>query len=393
MLLPDSLQRRKPPSGKSGGTLEVRSEVNHRSMRGSIDLKDFDWVLLGLALAIAAIGILEIYSTTAHSPLAGQFRRQIYWVLIGFVLAAIVSRFDYHIILEQTPWFYLLTVGGLAFLLVAGPRIAGARRWLHFGGATFQVSEFAKLAIILVVAALLTEVRGGSVTWGQMGKLVFLVGLPAALVALEPDLGTALTYVPIAVAGVFVAGIRRRQILAIALAGVVVVPLAFGFLRPYQRERLMSFVHPKQDTQGSSYQLTQTKIAIGSGGFWGKGLGNGTQSKLGFIPVSHADAIFAAFAEEQGFAGTVVALLLYFAFLLRLLDGAQQATDRAGSLLLVGFAAVLFFQIAVNIGMMIGYFPITGIPLPLMSEGGSSALFVFLGLGLAMSVKLQRFVN
>lgn len=362
-------------------------------MRTRLDLRDLDWVLLGLAIAIAAIGLLEIYSTTAHSALAGQFRRQIYWVLIGCVVAAVMSRVDYHFVLEQTPWLYILTAVGLAFLLIAGTRIAGARRWLHLGGATFQVSEFAKLVIILAVAALLTEVRGGAVSWGQIGKLVFLVGLPAALVALEPDLGTALTFVPIAVAGVFVAGIRRRQVLAIVMLGLIAAPLAFGLLRPYQRERLMSFIHPKQDVQGSSYQLTQTKIAIGSGGFWGKGLGNGTQSKLGFIPVSHADAIFAAFAEEQGFAGTVVALLLYFAFLLRLLDGAQQASDRAGSLLLVGFAAVLFFQIAVNIGMMIGFFPITGIPLPLMSEGGSSALFVFLGLGLALSVKRQRFVN
>jgi rod shape determining protein RodA len=362
-------------------------------MHSKLDSKDLDWVLLGLAVAIACIGLLEIYSTTSHSVLAGQFRRQIYWILIGCALAIVVSFIDYHLILEQTPWLYGLTVLGLAFLLVAGARIAGTRRWLHIGGATFQVSEFVKLAIILVVAAQLAEVRGGAVTWGKVGKLVLLVGLPATLVALEPDLGTALTYVPIVAAGIFVAGIRRRQVLAIVMLGLIGVPLAYGCLRPYQRERLMSFVHPKQDTQGSSYQLTQTKIAIGSGGFWGKGLGNGTQSKLGFIPVSHADAIFAAYAEELGFAGTVVALLLYFAFLLRLLDGAQQATDRAGALLLVGFAAVLFFQIAVNIGMMIGFFPITGIPLPLMSEGGSSALFVFLGLGMALSVKRQRFVN
>jgi rod shape determining protein RodA len=179
----------------------------------------------------------------------------------------------------------------------------------------------------------------------------------------------------------------------LALLGAMMLPVGWYFLKPYQRERLVSYVHPSQDTQGSSYQGTQAKIAIGSGGFWGKGFASGTQSRLGFVPVSHADFIFAAFAEEQGFVGTLIVLLLYLALLLRLLDGAQTAGDRAGSYLLVGFAAVLFFQVAVNIGMMIGLFPITGIPLPLMSQGGSSALFIFLGLGLAMSVSMRRFVN
>ena len=171
------------------------------------------------------------------------------------------------------------------------------------------------------------------------------------------------------------------------------LPVGWHFMKPYQRERLVSYVHPLKDTQGSSYQGIQAKIAIGSGGFWGKGFASGTQSRLGFVPVSHADFIFAAFAEEQGFVGTLIVLLLYLALLLRLLDGAQMAVDRAGSYLLVGFAAVLFFQVAVNVGMMIGFFPITGIPLPLMSQGGSSAMFTFLGLGLAMSVSMRRFVN
>jgi rod shape determining protein RodA len=152
----------------------------------------------------------------------------------------------------------------------------------------------------------------------------------------------------------------------------------------------MTFVHPSQSTQGSSYQLTQTRIAIGSGGFWGKGFGSGTQGRLGFIPVSHADSIFAAFSEEKGFVGTLFILLLYLALLLRLLDGAQMASDRAGAFLLVGIAALMFFQIAVNIGMLIGFLPITGIPLPLMSLGGSSVLFTFVALGLAMGVKVQQ---
>jgi len=355
--------------------------------------RDVDWLLLGLALAIAAIGVAEIYSTTIHSPLAGQYKKQVFWIILSCILALIASRLDYHMVLEQTPWLYVISVVVLAGLLIAGHTIAGTRRWLQLGGMTFQVSEIAKLVIILMVAAYFADRRSKAVTWGDLFKLGILAGLPAALVALEPDLGTALTFVPIVAAGVIFAGIRWQHIAVLGLAGILALPVGWHFLRPYQRERLMTFVHPSQNVQGSSYQVTQTKIAIGSGGFWGKGMGNGTQSRLGFIPVSHADSIFAAYAEEQGFVGTLFVMLLYFALLLRLLDGAQMAADRAGAFLLVGLAAVLFFQVVINTGMLIGVFPITGIPLPLMSQGGSSLLFTFLGLGLAMSVRARRFVN
>ncbi len=356
-------------------------------------LRDVDWLLLGLALAIAAIGVAEIYSTTVHSPLAGQYKKQVFWIILSCILAFIASRLDYHMVLEQTPWLYVISVVVLAGLLIAGHTIAGTHRWLQLGGMTFQVSEIAKLVIILVVAAYFADRRSKAVTWGDLVKLGALAGLPAALVALEPDLGTALTFVPIVAAGVLFAGIRWQHIAVLGLAGILALPVGWHFLRPYQRERLMTFVHPSQNIQGSSYQVTQTKIAIGSGGFWGKGMGNGTQSRLGFIPVSHADSIFAAYAEEQGFVGTLFVMLLYFALLLRLLDGAQMAADRAGAFLLVGLASVLFFQVVINTGMLIGVFPITGIPLPLMSQGGSSLLFTFLGLGLAMSVRARQFVN
>lgn len=362
-------------------------------MPKGVNYRDFDWFLLLLAVGIAAIGVAEIYSTTAHTALASQYKRQIYWVLLGCLAALLVSRIDYHTLLGYTPWIYLASLLGLVAVLVAGQSISGARRWLRLGPITFQVSELVKLVIMLVVAAYLARKRERFVTWKDLAALSVLVGLPAALVAIEPDLGTALTFAPIAAAGVFLAGIRMRQVLALFLAGVLALPVGWHFLKPYQRERVMSFVHPAAHVQGSGYQASQAKIAIGSGGFWGKGIGNGTQTRLGFIPVSHADFIFASFAEEQGFAGTLLVLLLYFVLLLRLLDGAQTAVDRAGAFLLVGFASVLFFQVSVNIGMMIGLLPITGIPLPLMSQGGSSTLATFLALGLAMSVKVRRFVN
>jgi rod shape determining protein RodA len=363
-------------------------------IRRALSFRDFDWFLFGLAVAIAAVGVVEIYSITANSPvLAGQYKRQIYWILLGCVVALVVSRMDYHVVLEQVPWLYGLSVAALVLLLVRGHSVAGVRRWLSLGGVlTFQVSELVKLVIILLVAAIFAEHRGKYVTWKDLIKLGILVGIPTILVALEPDLGTALTFFPIAAAGVLLAGVRMRQVTTLCLLGALLLPVGWHFARPYQRDRLISFVHPSQDTRGSSYQSTQSKIAIGSGGLWGKGVGNGTQSQLGFIPVSHADFIFAAFSEEQGFAGTLIVLMLYLALLLRLLDSAQMAGDRAGTLVLVGFTALLFFQVAVNVGMMIGLFPVTGIPLPLMSQGGSSVISTFLGLGLAMSVRMRRLV-
>ena len=337
-------------------------------MSKTLSYRDFDWVLFAIALAIAAIGVAQIYGTTAHTAFASQYRKQIYWVALGCVLALAVSRVDYHAILEHVPSIYVLSILALGAVLVTGHSSGGARRWLRLGSASFQVSEF-------------------------VIKLAALAGVPAALVLVEPDLGTALTLFPIVAATLFLGGIRVRHVVVLLLLAALAVPAGWHSLKPYQRERVATFVHPSQDAQGSGYQGSQARIAIGSGGFWGKGIGNGTQSRLGFIPVSKADFIFASFAEEQGFVGTLLVFLLYLALLLRLLDGAQTAGDRAGAFLIVGFASVLFFQAAVNIGMMIGFLPITGIPLPLMSQGGSSTMATFLGLGLAMSVRMRRFVN
>ena len=362
-------------------------------MHKTLSYRDFDWVLFAIALAIAAIGVAQIYGTTAHTVFASQYRKQIYWVALGCVLALAVSRVDYHVVLEHMPWIYVLSILALGAVLVTGHSSGGARRWLRLGSASFQVSEFVKLVIMGVTAFYLGRRRDKYVTWKDLIKLGALAGVPAALVLVEPDLGTALTLFPIVAATLFLGGIRVRHVVVLLLLAALAVPVGWHSLKPYQRERVATFVHPSQDAQGSGYQGSQAKIAIGSGGFWGKGIGNGTQSRLGFIPVSKADFIFASFAEEQGFVGTLLVFLLYLALLLRLLDGAQTAGDRAGAFLIVGFASVLFFQAAVNIGMMIGFLPITGIPLPLMSQGGSSTMATFLGLGLAMSVRMRRFVN
>jgi rod shape determining protein RodA len=362
-------------------------------MNRGFTLRDLDWLLFLAALTLAAIGVVEVYSTTAHTLLASQYKRQLDWVLVGAGAALVFSQIDYHFVLDQAAPLYVLTLLGLAVTLLAGHPVDGARRWINLGGLSVQVSELGKLVIILAVAVYFARRKAKSMALRDLLALGLLAGIPAGLVILEPDLGTSLTFFPAVFASIYLAGIRFRQLLILGLAAVLMAPVGWHFLRPYQRERLMTFVHPAENARGSAYQVTQSKIAIGSGGLWGKGLGKGTQSRLGFIPVSHADFIFAAFAEEQGFVGIVAVLLLYFVLVIRLLDGAHLAGDRVASFFVAGLASVLFFQVAVNVGMMIGFLPITGIPLPLMSQGGSSVLFTFIGLGIAMSVRKRRCVN
>jgi rod shape determining protein RodA len=216
------------------------------------------------------------------------------------------------------------------------------------------------------------------------------------LVLKQPDLGTTLTYTPILIAGLFLGGINLRQSLILITAGAVLVGGVWSsgkFLKPYQKARLTAFVNPENDPKGSGYQVLQSEIAVGSGGIWGKGLEKGTQTQGYFLPVPYTDFIFAAFSEEHGFVGAVFVLLLYFLILMRLIQNAQTAADLSGSLIIMGIVAMLTFQIAVNVGMVIGLMPVTGIPLPLLSYGGSSVLFTFLALGVAMNVRMRRFVN
>jgi rod shape determining protein RodA len=255
------------------------------------------------------------------------------------------------------------------------------------------VSEIVKLIIIIVLARFFAEVRTDELSLQDLIKAGLLVGLPLALILKQPDLGTALVLMPMLIVGAFLAGLQWKHAVAILLIGVLMLPVGWHFMKPYQKERVTSFLHPEEDAKGSGYQVLQSKIAVGSGGFWGKGFGNGTQNQLGYIPVRYSDFIMSAWAEEQGFKGVLVALGLYMALLLRLVQNAQRAKDRAGMFLVMGVAAALGFHVLVNVAMVIGAMPVTGIPLPLMSYGGSATLFVFLAIGLVMNVRLRRFVN
>ena len=223
-----------------------------------------------------------------------------------------------------------------------------------------------------------------------------LVGVPMLLVLKQPDLGTALTYSPILLAGLFLGGIDWKKGAILVLAVLLLGTVAFTsgkILKPYQKARLTSFMNPDADPKGSGYQINQSKIAVGDGGVFGRGATKGTQTQGDFLPIPYTDFIFAAFAEEHGFIGAVIVLLIYFLILMRLIQNAQTAADLSGTFLVMGVVAVLIFQIAVNVGMVIGLMPVTGIPLPLMSYGGSSVLFTFLALGMVMNVRMSRFVN
>jgi len=365
-------------------------------MRRLMSFRDFDWGLLLLVLLICTVSVLEIYSATLHTRYLGYHTKQIWYVVAGMVAMFIVAKIDYHRLLDWVPWAYGISIVSLVAVRVIGHKEMGARRWIKMGPIHFQPSEWVKLVLILAMARYVANLGARGFTWKEIFKGFALIGVPMLLVLAQPDMGTSLTYSPVLIAGLFLGGINWRQAAILSTVFLVVVFGAWHsgkVLKPYQKARLTSFINPDADPKGSGYQVLQAKIAVGAGGIWGKGAEKGTQTQGNFIPIPQADFIFAAFSEEHGFVGAVFVLLLYFFILMRLIQNAQTAADLPGSLIIMGIVAVLTFQIAVNVGMVIGFMPVTGIPLPLMSYGGSSVLFTFLALGVAMNVRMRRFVN
>ncbi len=362
-----------------------------------VSYRDFDWVLMGFVLVICALGVLQIHSATEHTKFAGAHIKQIYWVVAGVGAMFLVSLLNYQAVLEQIHWMYIAALASLISVILFGQKYLGARRWIKMpGGAHFQPSEWVKLILILAVAKYFSDLHERELSWPDFLKAGAIVGFPMLMVLAQPDLGTALTYLPVAIMGLFLGGLRWKQALPVVLIGAALVAAVFfsdrvHILKPYQKERLTSFINPDADRQGSGYQVNQSLIAVGSGGIWGSS--QGSQTHLAFLPVPQTDFIFAAFAEEHGFVGALAVLLLYFIVLMRLTQNAQTAPDRAGAFLVMGVVAVLSFHILVNVGMVVGFMPVTGIPLPLMSYGGSSVLFMFLALGIVMNVRMRRFVN
>jgi rod shape determining protein RodA len=353
-----------------------------------------DWPLLLITLLICAVGVLQIFSATRDTIWQDAWWKQILYVFLGLFLMWVIMVVDYHTLLHHITPMYVLSVLALAGTFVIGKQVFGSRRWIPVaGGFHLQVSEFVKLVIILLVARYLTELKKDELEIREMLKLAGLVVIPAALVLKQPDLGTAMTYLAVLVVGAFVAGLRWKYIAVIAVVTVLVLPVTYSFLKPYQKARLVSFMDPERDPQGTGYQLIQSQIAVGAGGMFGKGPLKGTQTQLRFLPVPHTDFIFSAFSEEHGFVGVIVVLSLFFIMIMRIVQNAQTAPDRPGMYICMGVAALLLFHMLVNVGMVVGRMPVTGIPLPFMSAGGSNLWSNFLALGLVNNVRLRRFVN
>jgi len=366
-------------------------------MRRFVSLRDFDWTLLSFVLIICIIGTVEIYSTTLHSKFAADHMhiKQVEWIIGGIAAMFVVSLINYQALLDYVHWAYLASIGSLLAVMLFGTRALGAKRWIRIPGiGHFQPSEWVKLVLIIAVAKFFADMHQRELRWSDIFKAGAIVLVPMAMVLKQPDLGTALTYTPPLLAGLFLAGLSwRKAVIIIVVGAAMVVPVWHWGLKPYQKQRLTSFLNPEEDARGSGYQVQQSLIAVGSGGIWGKGASKGSQTQGQFLPIPHTDFIFAAFSEEHGFVGAVLMLLLYFMVLMRLIQNAQTAPDRGGTYIIMGVVAIITFHILVNVGMVVGLMPVTGIPLPLMSYGGSSVLFTFLALGIVMNVRMRRFVN
>jgi rod shape determining protein RodA len=354
-----------------------------------------DWALLGAVLVLCAMGVAMIYSTTANqaSGASHLYVTQLYAIALGLAAMVVTMALDYRTFTDKSHLLY----GGLLVLLVYvlffGTATAGARRWIPLGSVNVQPSEFAKLGMALVLAKFFGESRG-TPTWTDLGVAGGLTLLPLVLIAREPDLGTAVTLVSVYLAVAYLAGMRMRILGLLLLCFVLAAPVAWKFaLKDYQKSRISTFLDPSQDAKGAGYQQIQAQITVGSGGLLGKGFNRGTQGQLRFLPVAHNDFIFSVLAEEQGFAGVLVALGLYLFVILRALEVARLAKDRFGSYLVLGVLASFGFQVIYNITMSAGLAPVKGLTLPLMSYGGSSMIATLAGFGLVLNVRMRRFTN
>jgi rod shape determining protein RodA len=352
-----------------------------------------DLVVLGCSIALACLGVLFIASTAGGGHLQGLAARQAIWIAVG--LAALVASvlFDYRSLLKASFALYLASLLPLLYLLVFGSRIANVRSWIRFGGFQFQPAELAKITTALLVAYLFENEDDTRPRLSAFLKLGVIVGVPFLLTFAQPDLGLALTFLPLLLVGFYFGRLPAKGWIAILAAVVVLSGAAWLFLKDYQKQRIQTFVNPDRDVLKAGYQVRQSKIAVGSGGFSGKGFHAGTQSQLRFLPVQHTDFILAVIAEEWGFLGVILVLGLFAALILRCLTLARVARDRGGVFLVLALSGMMFFSVLVNASMMIGLLPTAGIPLPLVSYGGSSIATTFLAIGLILGVDYRRFAN
>ncbi|MBI4963934.1 MAG: rod shape-determining protein RodA [Desulfomonile tiedjei] len=360
--------------------------------------RSVEWPLILISLMLSGIGIGLIFSATAPMGEVGRslVLKQMTWCSLGLVLMALFVLFDYHSLDRWAVWFFAAVVIALVAVWGLGKVTAGSRRWIELGLLRFQPSEFAKLAVVLILAKYYQDAP--SIEGRQISDLVkplLLVGLPIILVLIQPDLGTASLMFLVAVSMVAVAGLNRRALLWAGGALLAIVPVLAlvgdKLLLGYQKKRLITFLNPDTDPLGAGYHIIQSQIAIGSGGLFGKGFLQGTQNQLMFLPVNHTDFIFSILAEEWGFVGCAVVLILFGALFLRAMAVADQARDNFGALLVFGCTVILFWHVAINVGMVMGLAPVVGVPLCFLSYGGSALLTSFICIAIMVNVSMRRF--
>lgn len=359
--------------------------------------KNFDFILFGVVLAVALLGLLAVFSATRAKLIeTGSdpfffFKRQVAWVGIGLFAMLLTAYIDYQIMGKISRTFYFILLGLLALVLAVGHLVSGAQSWFKVGTfASFQPSELAKIAVILYLAKYLED-RDDFTQFSSLIVPFAIVLAPMILILLQPDLGTAIVFVGILFGMLFIAGANPKHLAAIIGTTLAISPLLFFFvLKPYQQARIMVLINPYSDPIGAGYNVIQSMIAIGSGRLWGKGLFNGSQTQLNFVPEHHTDFIFSVIGEEFGFLGGLFVLAAYFLILWRGMVISYTAKDRYGSLVATGVVSMLFIHILINIGMNMGIMPVTGIPLPFLSYGGSSLLTNMIGIGLLLNIYFRR---
>jgi rod shape determining protein RodA len=352
-----------------------------------------DWVLLGSTLVLSLVGVATIYSATHAGRQPDLYLKQLALVGAGLVAMALAAAIDYRRLADRAVLLYVLSLVALVYVLRFGPLIAGTRRWILLGGFQLQPSELVKLAAAVFAAKVFSEYRQESLGLTDVALPGAAVGLLALLIAREPDLGTAACLVPLFLAVAFLAGLRMRAVLLLAAALLLSAGLAWPMLKDYQRTRIYTFLDPSLDPRGAGYQKIQSQIAVGSGGLLGRGFMEGSQAQLGYLPARHTDFIFSVLAEEAGFVGVTLTLSLYLLLLWRMLETARLARDRLGAFLVAGVSSAFAFQVVYNVGMVAGLVPVKGLPLPLMSYGGSSMVASLMAIGLVLSVRMRRFAN
>jgi rod shape determining protein RodA len=354
-------------------------------------LQNVDWLLLATAFAVIGLGLLTLHSLAAAGTKGGVGWRQLSWVGVGLLALILTASLDYRRVVRFAPVLYLGGVALLVAVLVVGRPVAGARRWISLGAISLQPSELFKLIFVATLVWVLTSRWAHPLSRGVILFSVGLLAIPFLLVMRQPDLGTALVLLPLLLVILTGAGVRFRLVGWLGAGTLAAAPLLWVFLKGYQRERLLVYLDPSRDPLGSAYNVIQSKIAIGSGQFFGKGIDGATQSRLAFLPERHTDFIFSVFAEQWGFVGGLVLLTLYTLLLLRGFEIAATAREPVGRCLALGVTALLAAQTLINVGMATGLLPVVGLPLPLMSYGGSSMVASLMALGLLLSVRMRQF--